>query len=189
MTRRALLLAVLWLPFALPALLPATAQDRAGRDTPSDWVVTHYKPFGLWDSICDARDEGGERVQRCYLRYVEVFSTRPEFGAQFIFVTPDHVEIGTERGTRFAEDGMRITDAAGARRHAVTRIDCLRGRDCVFRGEERAELLRHMAEGAAFLFVFSDRYGKPRHLSWSLTRFAEALADMRREAAARHLLP
>ncbi len=35
------------------AALPAPAQDRAGNDTPGDWVVTHHAHFGLWDSVCD----------------------------------------------------------------------------------------------------------------------------------------
>lgn len=179
----------LGLLLSLASALPLQAQDRAGRDTASDWVVTHYTPFGLWDSICDERDEGGTIVRRCYLRYVEVFSPRPKFAAQFIFVTPSGVEIGLERGTRFAPDGMRIAHASGAPLHTITRASCLRGRACTFSGSDAAALLADMARGARFDFDFIDRHGQPQQLSWSLTRFASALSDYRSAARARGLLP
>lgn len=169
--------------------LPLSAQDRAGRDTASDWKVTHYKPFGLWDSICDERDEGGTRVQRCYLRYVEVFSPRPRFAAQFIFVTPSGVEIGLERGTRFDDDGMRILDADDQVLRLISQPACLRGRECRFSGDAADRLLEDMAKGARFVFEFTDRHGQPQLLSWALNRFADALSDTRRESLHRGLSP
>ena len=95
--------------FALALALPATAQDRQGNDTPGDWIVDHTKHFGLWDSMCDHRMTGEEREQRCYIRYVDVFSPRPKFGAVFLFVTPGpEVQIGLEPGTVFPPNGIRI---------------------------------------------------------------------------------
>ena len=89
----------------------AAAQDREGNDRPSDWVADHFTSFGGWDSVCDHRSTDGVKEQRCYLRYVDVFSPRPKFAAQFIFVTPGpEIQIGLERGTRFPKGGIRIED-------------------------------------------------------------------------------
>lgn len=163
------------------------AQDRQGNDTPGDWVVDHYKPFGLWDSICDHRMTGDVKEVRCYLRYVEVFSPRPNFAAQFVFVTPGpEVEIGLERGTRFPKDGIRI-EGTGGTLWSTNRILCRTGFACTFAGDEAQTLLTAMTDGTTFAFDFTDRHGMPRELRWDLTAFADALADFTRESTARHL--
>ena len=106
MLRLTFAIALLMLPMA------ASAEARSGGDTASDWVVRHYKPFGLWDSICDERMEQDELIQRCYLRYVEVYSSRPDFLATFAFIHARDgatiVEFGFERRTRFKPAGFRI---------------------------------------------------------------------------------
>jgi len=90
----------------------ATAQDRAGNDTPGEWKPTHHEITDLWDSVCDERTTGTLIEERCYIRYVDVFSDRPNFAAQFVFITPDQdglkVEFGIERRTQFADDGFKI---------------------------------------------------------------------------------
>lgn len=178
---------VILLLCCLLAPLSLFAQDRDGNDRPSDWVVDHYKPFGLWDSACDHRDTDGVREERCYLRYVEVFSPRPKFAAQFIFVTPGpKVEIGLERGTLFPKDGMRIEGDGGAL-WSTDRILCRTGLSCTFDGDEAKKLLNAMVDGSVFAFDFTDRHGSPRELRWDLTAFSDALADFTREAEARDL--
>ena len=163
------------------------AQTRDGQDTASDWVVDHYKPFGLWDSICDHRMTEGVKKERCYLRYVEVFSPRPNFAAQFVFVTPEpQVEIGLERGTLFDRDGMRVEDMGGTL-WSTNRLGCRTGLTCTFTGEEAEALLAAMEDGTVFAFDFTDRHGAPQKLRWDLTRFADAIADFRREADLRGL--
>ncbi|MEM6636187.1 MAG: hypothetical protein AAF667_09870 [Pseudomonadota bacterium] len=176
----------------LVGLVPVAAlpQDRQGRDTPGEWVVTHYKPFGLWDSICDERTTGDLLEERCYLRYVEVFSPRPNFAAQFIFITPagssEIVEFGLERGTRFSDGGFRI-EADDRTVWRNDRRSCLRGRDCTFEGPEAAALLGAMAGATRFIFDFTDRHGTPQVLNWDLTQFGAALDDYRAAADARGL--
>lgn len=179
--RAFLLLCLLFAPHGL------AAQDRDGNDTPGDWVVDHYKPFGLWDSICDHRVTDGARKERCYIRYVEVFSPRPDFAAQFVFVTPGpEIEIGLERGTLFPKGGLRIEDMGGIL-WSTDRILCRTGLSCTFRGAEAEILLDAMSDGTAFAFDFRDRHGVTRSLRWDLTAFAGARADFTREAAARGL--
>ena len=164
-----------------------TAQDREGRDTASDWVVDHYKPFGLWDTICDHRITDGAREERCYIRYVEVFSPRPNFAAQFIFVTPGpEIEIGLERGTLFPKGGMRIEDMGGVLWKS-DHILCRTGLSCTFRGEDAKVLLNAMSDGTVFAFDFRDRHGAAQSLRWDLTRFAEAVEDFERQVATRKL--
>ncbi|MCU9847731.1 hypothetical protein OEZ60_06895 [Defluviimonas sp. WL0024] len=174
------------------ALLAATAaaQDRAGRNTPGDWVVTHHRHFGLWDSVCDERQEGASMHRRCYIRYVEVFSHRPAFAAHFLFVTPEgadlRIEYGSEPGTRFAKDGHRI-ETGGATVWTATRAGCLAGGNCIFTGAEAAELYARLRAGGTWRFDFADRHGAFRQLAWDLAPFAAAAADFEAEAAARGL--
>ena len=165
----------------------AAAQDREGNDRPSDWVADHFTSFGGWDSVCDHRSTDGVKEQRCYLRYVDVFSPRPKFAAQFIFVTPGpEIQIGLERGTRFPKGGIRIEDMGGTL-WRTDRILCRTGLSCTFDGEDASILLSAMADGTVFAFDFTDRHGTPQTLRWDLTVFADALADFRREAALRDL--
>lgn len=170
--------------------LPAAAQDRAGNNTPGDWVVTHQKPFGGWDSVCDERTEDGTLRQRCYLRQVDVFSPRPDFAAHFVFVTPEaegvRVEYGSERGTRFLPGGHRI-ERDGAAQWTATPAGCLTGGTCVFEGAEAAALYATLRAGGAWRFDFADRYGKMQSRSWDLGPFDAAAADFEAEAAARGL--
>ncbi|MCB2135968.1 MAG: hypothetical protein KDE08_08495 [Rhodobacteraceae bacterium] len=172
------------------AALPAIAQDRAGNNTPGDWVVTHQKHFGLWDSVCDERAEADAMTRRCYIRYVDVFSPRPDFAAHFLFVTPEadgvRIEYGSEPGTRFARGGNRI-ESDGAVVWSTDRAACLTGGSCVFAGVEAADLYARLKQGGAWRFDFADRHGHIRSLDWNLAPFAEAAADFEAEAAARGL--
>jgi len=38
--------------------------------------------------MCDEREEYGTLKQRCYIRWVDVYAERPNFGALFTFITP-----------------------------------------------------------------------------------------------------
>lgn len=182
-----------WLYLVLWCLMvPAAtlAQDRSGRDRPSDWVVKHYAAFGLWDSICDERVESGDLVQRCYLRYVDVYSSRPRFGAVFAFVFANDgetdIEFGFERGVRYREGGFRI-ERDGKTVWTLSN-DCLRSGPCLFQQDDAASMLETFARGGRLVQHFTDRYGEIRRLQWDLWRFAEALEDYRGAAAQRALL-
>lgn len=175
--------------FLILLLLATTAhaQDREGRDTPGSWKITHQKAFGLWDAMCDERKTGEKTEERCYLRYVDVFSPRPNFAAQFAFITPDNrVEFGIERGTAFRKDGFRL-ELQGQPIWAFRNDPCLFGGTCAFFGPEAVELTDTMAAADLFVFDFVDRHGTPRALEWDMTRFGEAMADMKAEAKKRGL--
>ncbi|MCR9135264.1 MAG: hypothetical protein NXI27_04665 [Alphaproteobacteria bacterium] len=170
--------------------ITAAAQDRAGRDTPSDWRVKHYVPFGLWDSVCDERPEGDVIRQRCYLRYVEVYSPRPNFLATFVFVYPEDgqsvVEIGFERGTRYADEGFKVMRNGQV---VWTLGDtCLRSSPCRLNNGEAQSLLDHFADGDTLVQDFRDRHGKPWRLEWDLSRLGEALQDYQLASTQRALL-
>ena len=165
----------------------ALAQDRDGNDTPGEWVIDHQKAFGLWDSFCDHRTTDGLREQRCYLRYVEVFSPRPKFGAQFAFVTKGpEVEFGMEAGTFFQAEGFRI-ETDGAVIWAKPQAGCLVGLACTYEGAEATEILDAMVAGDVFKFDFTDRHGQPQSLVWGVKSFRHALADFKAQSALRGL--
>ena len=167
--------------------LPAAAQDRDGNDTPGEWVVDHHNAFGLWDSMCDYRITGAQREERCYLRYVDVFSPRPKFAAQFFFLTPGpHIEFGLEPGTLFATEGFRIT-TDGQTSWNAPQAGCLVGLACLYQGPEAATLLAAMLQGDRFDFTFTDRHGTDQSIRWSLEPFPAAVQDFRAQSAARNL--
>ncbi|WP_372577317.1 hypothetical protein [Ruegeria hyattellae] len=170
--------------------LHAAAQDRQGNDTASDWRVTHYQSFDIWNSICDERIEETALVQRCYLRWVDVYSPHPKFGAQFVFVTPElggyQIELGIEPGTLFFPEGFRIEDA-GEVTWRTRWPGCLTGLSCTFSGSDADELLAAMTGGGTFRFSFRDRHGVARDLSWPLVGFPAALADFEQQTQSRGL--
>lgn len=180
-----------WLLPWLLFILPASAQDLQGNDTPGNWRVTHHDIFGIWNSMCDERKEQGELVQRCYLRRVYVFSPRPNFAAQFLFITPEaqgyKVEFGMEAGTLFHPNGFRIETKQGDI-WRTRRPGCLTGLSCSFTGADAQVLIDSMQDGDAFRFTFRDRHGAARDLSWPLAGFGFAWDDFRNQSAARELI-
>lgn len=180
----------------LPALcaclfaLPALAQDQDGNDTAGNWRVTHFEKFGIYLSSCDERMEGEALKQRCYLRYVDIFSAKPKFAAQFMFVTNGadgpEVEFGLEAGTLFGANGFRI-ETAGDVAWRTRRIGCLTGLSCSFDGSAAADLLTAMENGDAFRFTFRDSHGQPQDLSWPLAGFDDALNDFHQQSQLRGL--
>lgn len=142
--------------------------------------------------MCDEREEAGTLRQRCYLRRVDVFSPRPDFAAQFLFITPQaqgyEVDFGMEAGTLFAPNGFRIETMQGDV-WRTRRIGCLTGLSCTFAGPDAAHLIDSMQDGDAFRFTFRDRHGQPQDLSWSLAAFDAAWADFQEQSGLRDLLP
>ncbi|MEO0676955.1 MAG: hypothetical protein AAFZ02_05290 [Pseudomonadota bacterium] len=159
---------------------PALAQDREGNDTPGEWVVTHQQAFGLWESFCDERTTGDLLEERCYLRYVDVYSQDP-FGAAFVFVTPGAVEIALGRA-RTVGDGVHITRGG----ETVWSLGETRCAPCTLEGEAASTLLEAFAAGGTFHLDFEGRSGETR-LAWDLAQMADALDDYRAQSAARGL--
>lgn len=179
------------LAILLLAATATSAQDLQGNDTASNWKGTHHARFGIWNSICDERVEYGELVQRCYLRWVDVFSPRPNFAGQFIFIVPEDtgykVEFGIESGTFFHPNGFRIERAG----EAVWRTrwpGCLTGLGCDFYEDDADDLIGQMRQGGAFLFDFRDRHGVSRTLNWPLDGFDGAWADFQQQSRLRDLI-
>lgn len=178
----------------LGAISPTLAQDAQGNDTPGDWVVTHYKPFGLWDSVCDQADRDGATVDRCYLRYVDVFSPAPKFAAQFVFITPEKeglkAAFGIEKGTLFKGEGLKVVND-GQEVWAFNPNKCLNFSECVFEGAEAAEfvtaLSKPYSQNSILISEFSDRHGADQVLEWDLSMFAEALSDFSTQSKERVL--
>ncbi|WP_253762723.1 hypothetical protein [Ruegeria sp. HKCCD4884] len=181
-----------WIMIFLVSALPALAQDLEGNDTAGNWRVTHHEIFGIWNSICDEREEHGALKQRCYIRRAEVFSLRPKFAAQFVFITPEvegfKVEFGMEPGTLFNPSGFRI-DKGNETIWRTRRPGCLTGLGCTFEDQRAEDLLDAMLAGDAYRFVFRDRHGQPQDLTWPLETFGTAWADFKTQSRLRNLLP
>lgn len=166
------------------------AQDEQGNDTPGNWVVTHQQAHGIWSTLCDERANRRDETKRCYIRWVDVFSPRPDFAALFLFVTSEQgllsVEFGTEAGTLFDPNGFRIETMQGTS-WSTQKLGCLTGLTCTFQGAEARTLLAAMRDGGAFAFDFVDRHGNRQRLDWPLKGFDAAMADFEIQRAARNL--
>lgn len=168
----------------------AHAQDLDGTDTASNWRVTHFERFGIYLSSCDERMEGETLKQRCYVRYVDVFSYRPKFAGQFMFVTNGEdgteVDFGLEAGTLFGLNGFRIDDGEETI-WRTRRVSCLTGLSCTFKRSAADDLLAAMQEGEAFRFIFRDTHGQSQDLNWPLDGFDAALEDFHKQSELRGL--
>lgn len=172
----------------------AFATDAEGNDTPGDWVVTHYKPFGLWDTICDEAIRKGKKVERCYIRYVDVFSPAPKFAAQFVFIEPEgqgyKVEFGIEPGTTFNGASLTVNDGEKVI-WDYNPNECLERGECILTGQEADIFIQSMAGTSSdepmLVSDFNDRHGTDQVLEWGISKFAEALTDFQTESDKRGL--
>ncbi len=161
----------------------AGAQDRSGNDTAGEWVATHHEIFGEWDSICDMRGADADLEQRCYLRFVDVFSSRPKFGAVFAFLTPTRkghrFELGFEPGTQYQKGGFQIERDGNVLWQMSA--DCLHNSPCVLDDDETRRFIEVAHEtgdqGSILVQRFIDRFGRRQVLTWQLEPFADAFRD------------
>ena len=171
---------------------PMAAQDAEGNDRPSNWRVTYQETRNGWDTVCDERGDGEELEQRCYLRRVDVFSPRPEFAAQFLFVTtaPNgaSVQFGIEPGTLFLPGDFRIREGEASIWSSL-RPGCLTGLSCTYEGNAALELLAAMESGDDFAFDFRDRHGKSQSLRWPLDQIPASLQALEAQLTMRNLPP
>jgi hypothetical protein len=179
---------------AVSTVSTASATDAEGNDTPGDWVVTHYKPFGLWDTICDEAIRKGKTVERCYIRYVDVFSPAPNFAAQFVFIEPDgqgyKVEFGIEPGTTFNGASLTVVDGD----NVVWDYDpneCLERGECYLTEQDAAVFVQAMAttktQEPMLVSDFNDRHGTDQVLEWGISKFDDALLDFQTQSDKRGL--
>ena len=177
-------------PFAALALLTLLAAPASARQLIEDWKVDHFKPYGLWESICDHRERDGDTVRRCYVRYVDGYAPHPKFGASFAFVTPDdgglRFEFGFEPGTTFAPNGFALERTDGSIWSHDT-SQCEGGNNCAFTGAEADMLATQLSDGADLVFTFTDRHGRDWRREWSGAQFSAALSDFKAAAAERGL--
>ena len=170
----------------------ASAQDLQGRDTAGNWRVTHYSSYGIWNAICDERDENGALKKRCYIRWVDVYASAPQFGALFTFITPREdgpasthdVMFGPELGTAFLKDGFIVTKG-GQEIWGMEDRRCLLWSDCMFSAAQSSKALKAMLTGDAMKFAFVDRHNRLFDLNWSLNGFTDAYEAYEAEWAAR----
>ncbi|MCK8484601.1 hypothetical protein MUY21_11200 [Aliiroseovarius sp. S2029] len=172
------------------AASPAAAQDADGNDRPSNWRVTHQSKSGIWTTACDERGAGEALEQRCYIRWVDVFSPKPKFAALFVFITNadnrPEVAFGTEAGTLFSPGGFRIENG-GRRVWNTLRPGCLTGLRCTFTGDDALKLIGVMQSEGEFAFEFRDRHGTSQSLRWPLSGFADALERFNAQSGLRGL--
>lgn len=169
------------------AVSTAQAQDRAEDNAAGDWRPAHFQKFDGWESICDERGAGADLHRRCYIRYVDVFSPHPDFGAVVSFITPDgsgyKVEFAFERGVRYREDGFQVERD----RSVLWKLspECRDARPCILRDEAASDFIDMARSGdGALVQRFIGRYGQ-RQLEWPIAPLKHALVDFEREAAKR----
>lgn len=173
--------AIAWVAgLAALATTAVAAQDLQGRDTAGNWRVTHHSIHGIWNTICDEREESTGLKKRCYVRWVDVYAEAPKFGALFVFITPrddgHDVEFGPEVGTAFRRNGFRVEGGSDVI-WQMERVDCLLWANCQLTASESKAILDGMGKGISLAFEFSDRHGRAFELNWSLDGFTSAFDE------------
>lgn len=164
------------------------AQDLQGRDTASNWRVKHHTTHGVWNSICDEREEYGALKQRCYIRWVDVYAERPKFGALFTFITPrdgaptgQHVVMfGPELGTVFLPNGFVVKRGDDVT-WRMTGTKCLLLADCDLTEQQSKDALQAMLSGTEMEFSFVDKHLRRFDLIWSLDGFSDAFETYQKQ--------
>lgn len=187
MTKTRTMLAALMLISGF-ANTPARAQN-----TVNDWkwTVDHFRTFGIWESACDHRDIGNGDERRCYVRVVDVYAPRPDFGAAFVFITHTaadglRFEFSFEKGTEFDPGGFAVMeDDRTTFDYAPAR--CEAGTQCMIAGDEANRFTASLSDAANLRLAFTDKSGRHWERHWTGQGLAEALADLTRESAKRNL--
>ena len=144
--------------------------------------------------MCDWRETDGVKEQRCYLRYVDVFSPKPKFAAVFTFITPEptgyKVDFGIEPNTAYKKSGFRI-ETGDATTWYLGDINCTRISQCIWTGDQADAFIAALSaptDSPNFLVQeFFDRHGQEQLLEWDLAPFAMALADFDAQVTERGL--
>ena len=176
--------------FCAAALAGTLAAPAGAQNTADDWkwVVDFSSRHDGWDTSCDQHKERKER--RCYVRYVDVYAPRPQFGAAFAFVQwgedgESVIEFSFERGTRFRDGGFAVIEGDG-NVWALDTAQCAANR-CELTGDEADALFAALTPGRDLTLRFADRYGRIWERQWPAGGFAAALADFRAQSMARGL--
>lgn len=154
---------------------PLAAQDTAG-----GWAPTFTARHAGWDVTCDRLDD----QERCYIRYIDAYAPRPNFGVVFFFLEVIEgapvVTLGREFETDLETTTFRVAPGWDGRGH------CTSG-PCALDGADATALSRALADGGVFEIGFVDGQGQAQLRRWSSDGFAAALGDVTREAAKRGL--
>ncbi|MEM1287361.1 MAG: hypothetical protein AAGH60_03315 [Pseudomonadota bacterium] len=173
----ALILAVLT---GLLSPASALAQDTAG-----SWAPTFTARHGGWDVTCDKRGEGEALEERCFVRYIDAYSPRPNFGVVFLFLQIEGgapmISLGREFETDLVASTLRV-DPGWERSEGV----CDEG-TCEISGEDAVEFTDAVRAGGSIEIGFTDSQDNPQLRRWPADGFTEAFAEIEREAAARGL--
>ncbi|MEM6711096.1 MAG: hypothetical protein AAF590_02315 [Pseudomonadota bacterium] len=166
-------------------MLPVSAQEAREPDTAGAWSPTFTARHGLWDVTCDARGQGEAREERCYVRYIDVYSPRPNFGVVFLFLEIEggapKISLGREFETDLEATTLRVLPG-WERPEGV----CLSG-PCEVLGPDALAMAEALAAGGMLEIGFTDMIDRNQLRQWPSDGFAQALEDVTREAVARGL--
>ena len=155
------------------------------QDTAGSWTPTFTSRHMGWDVTCDAKTTGDLREERCYIRYIDAYSPRPNFGVLFMFIEIEGgipaVSLGREFETDLVATTLRV-------RPGWTRPEGLcTGGACTVTGDTAVALIDAMRSGGVLETGFVDATGADQLRQWASDGFDAAFTDLKREAAARGL--
>jgi invasion protein IalB len=171
----------------------APAQDRS---IDPQQAVDHFKVFGPWEVMCDARPGGRDR--RCYIRLVDVYAPRPDLKAAMMFITAEpgskgkaayRFSMAIEPGNAWAQRPLGLA-LPGRPAAGLPMVRCTLPA-CVVAGDDADALADTLAANSrpdvSLILTFRERDGTPRSLSWPLAELKGALADFAAARQARDL--
>lgn len=174
------------MPFARTfALTLGLATSALAQDTAGAWAPTFTARHAAWDVTCDARGANADREERCYIRHIDIYAPRPNFGVVFLFLDiregSVHIALGREFETDLVADVLKVAPG-WARPEGLCS-----GGPCEITGADATSFANALAGGGTLEIGFEDATGMKRLRRWSSEGFAAAYDDVRREAAERGL--
>lgn len=120
--------------------------------------VTFFQSHGNWETLCDVLQNEPSSA-RCYLRLVDVYSPRPDFGAYVGFISASNgvesFELSLEPGSELASDGFALTRGS-ATLWSMPATYC-RENKCTISGDGLIEMIALAETAEGFSVAFKDR--------------------------------
>lgn len=154
-------------------------------------VTDHYAAHDGWELACDTATDGSD--PRCYVQYVDVYRSRPDFAAAMVEIVmrkgaqgrPDpHVRFDIEPGLDLGKGRLEIATADGV---VPVDLSTCRKNSCLFSGPDGRALLDIWRRGTELRLTILEKRGEAVQLAWPLSGMGPLLDAFARARRARDL--
>lgn len=139
-------------------------------------AVDFFESHGNWEALCDQLPDNPQSA-RCYLRLIDVYSPRPDFGAYVGFITLDddndqEFELSLEPGATLTGKGFNL-NVNGNETWMLDQSLC-KENQCNIGGVDLGRMVNAAQTAQSFEVSFIDKSGKQWQRNLSSSDFTKA---------------